>query len=191
MTNKTRYRVISDLTEEEYNQQAALAATDRDRHPPLLESQSHHNYLPFNEGHISRIAADAYATVTGDEPTDQAQQNFEELANLWPFNLKVAFLEKAAQHWLPPMGGEMSHWYTSKEDAAEFLRKHPEIGEYLSPSAEAYRSMVTVQLARETLMTMAEMENHPHDSASWQNRWNAVRRNLSRIAEQQPLPAAA
>ena len=191
MSNDTRYRVISDLTEEEYNQQAALAATNPERHPPLLQFRSHHNHLPFDEGHISRIAADAYATISGDEPSDEAQQNFEEFANQWPFDLKVAFLQNATPHWLPPVSGEMSHWYTSNEDAAEFLRQHPEIEEYLSPSAETQRLMEPSQLAREALMTMAEMEHHPQDSADWQHRWNAVRRNLSRMAEQQPLPATA
>ena len=191
MNNQTRYRVISDLTEEEYNQQAALAATDPERQPPLLEFRSHHNYLPFNEGHISWIASDAYRTITGDEPSDQTLQNFKEFANKWRLDLKVAFLENAAPHWLPPVGGEPSYWYTNMDDAAEFLRQHPEIDEYLSPSEEARRLMETPELARQALITMAEMDNHPHDSADWQDRWNALRCNLNRMAEQQPLPLAA
>ena len=82
MISLARYRVICDLDAKEYEGQQ-LVRQDPRRHPPLLEMFSRHGSRRFNEGHISRIAAEALA-ATGDEPDDSDQQRLEDAVSSWP-----------------------------------------------------------------------------------------------------------
>ena len=136
MSEQPRYRVIPDLNEQEYNQQRNLASLDSGRRPPELEIFSRFNGLRFDEGHISRIGADAYFFTTGDEPTTEAQHELEEAAGLWTFEKKTAFMTDAALHWLPPAGEETSHWHTTVEYAEVFLWQHPEVYQHLGKPSE-------------------------------------------------------
>ena len=126
-----RYSVLCNLSPQEYEEQRALAGNDPGRRPPRLEMLSHHHLHPFNDGHISRIAADAYAYATGEEPSDIAQERLETAATAWTIEKRIGFMNDATPHWLPPVGGEMSHWYTTTAEAKTFLNKHPEIQENL------------------------------------------------------------
>ena len=124
---QTRYRVTCHMNAQEYLEQLKLANENPQRHPPILEMTSLFHSRRFNENHIGRIAADAYAHATGNEPSNQAQHRFEFAAKEWNPAQKISFMQDAAEHWLPPDGHEISRWYTTREDAMTFLNKHPQI----------------------------------------------------------------
>ena len=175
-----RFRVVCDLDAAEYELQQQLAANNPGRHPPLLEMISEHGGHRFNEGHIGRVA-DADAAI--EEPTNAAQDAVETAVSQWTIQQKLQFMQDAAQHWLPPAGDELSHWYGSNVEAKALLDRYPEIRELLGNDTDDEDPSPQGQ-ARRALEIMQEMENHPYDSADWQNRWESVRTSLGKIAGQ-------
>lgn len=178
--NQQRYSVICDLTEEEYRLQQRLASPITRRQPPwIMRLNSRGHWIA--EHQISRIAVDAWAAAHGLEASDQAQDEVQEAALLWPLTDKLKFLDDAGHHWIPHMGDATCYWAGTPEQARAFLSGHPGITRILQRDTcneQSARDMATKAIA-----LIGQMTEFPYESADWQQRWEQVRGTLHAIAD--------
>ena len=131
---QNRFRVICDLTAQEYEEQQRLALANPHRHHPIIEFISlvppHHR---ISEDHIGRIAADAWTAVAnGTEMNYQDQHAIERTGLSWPMEKKINFLCAASEHWTAPSQDEASHWNQDSCSAMEFLYLFPEVHQQIN-----------------------------------------------------------
>lgn len=126
-----RYRIVCDLNEQEYQEQAALAQADPHRRPPLVEFQSDSGAWT-GEAHIGRIIADALASSRDEEMSDASQAAVEDAVSRWPLQDKTNFVRSAMLHWLPPQQDEPSCWNGTPSQASAFLQENPAVLELIA-----------------------------------------------------------
>ncbi len=123
-----RFRVITDLTQAEYEEQQRLAQNDPDRHMPLLESASEHGGK-FTEEHIPDIVMDTLIESLDPDTKEEGKllridPNDWDTSG-WPFGLKCAVMELAVKHWLPLAGDSTTCWIGDQQTAQQFFRRLP------------------------------------------------------------------
>ena len=174
------------MNAQEYQEQLKLANENPQRHPPILEMTSLFHSRRFNENHIGRIAADAYAHATGNQPSNQAQHRFEYATKEWNPEQKISFMQDAAEHWLPPYGHEISRWYTTRQDAMAFLDKHPQIEALMDDDDDDNDPKAAAKTALQTIEELERIMNQPDNSINsieWKMKWKAMKKTLAAIAE--------
>ena len=136
MTQEPRYSIKCHLTPAEYEEQKALALADFNRSMPVLTRISEKGHL-IGEHLIGRIAADAWASATGHELSDDAQTRIELQSACWPFADKLRFINNAGPYWSLENDESPSHWDGEDATALALLGTFPEMLDILRGDTDA------------------------------------------------------
>lgn len=177
MSEETFHTVVCDLTEQEYQHQQALSMAQPRRSAPRLTRHTPAGHA-IGEHHIGRIAADAWAAATGLEASSEAQDSIEDETAQWPLHQKLALLDAATAHWIPPLGEETCYWNGTSQEAQALLRQHPSL---LATLEADHPSRAPATMAAAAAVLMDEMQQYPYDSADWQEGWDQIRMTLTAI----------
>ena len=131
MTTQTRYRVVTDLTPEEYEEHRRLADADLHRFPPVLEMASEVQGAKFTEEDIPSLLADAVicsSRFTREQKMTAEDSHSDYDASVWPLELKAEVMRAARTGWNPGNDRELSEWQ-SAQHADRFLDQMPELAE--------------------------------------------------------------
>ena len=162
MTDRKIYRVICNLTGDEYQRLSDLAQSDLRHSQPLVEITTSREHR-INEAHIGRIAADALYRATGMECASDAQDAVENHVQGWAIGDKVKLLTDAGQDWVPPSRGRTSNWLGSQKEAQEFLNRHPAVDKIIGtgkdegvPKENAYGVHAVITAEQELIEAIEE-----------------------------------
>ena len=138
MTMQTRYRVVTDLTPQEYEEHRTLANADDHRFPPMLEMPSEYRGTRFTEKDIPSLVADA--VICSPRFTRENKINAEDScrdydSSDWPLELKADVMKAARQGWHPGNTHELSEW-RSADHANSFMDQVPEMAEMFEKPAQ-------------------------------------------------------
>lgn len=182
MTQEKLHTVVCELTEQEYLHQMALSQAQPRRPAPKLMRHTPAGHT-IGEHHIGRITVDAWAAATALEASNIIQDRIEEETAQWPLDRKLAFLDAAGAHWIPPLGEETCYWNGTSQEAQNLLEQYPSL---LSALEAGHAAGEPAAKAAAAAVLMDEMQHYPYDSADWQERWDRVRATLAAIADASP-----